>query len=76
MSTPDFEIKLETVLTHDDGEFLWFHPRVALIPSRGAEKPESVVMTLQKHLVWIVRGTCFSKTTFLEDGWSTKARIY
>ena len=47
--SPGFTVKLETVLTHDDGRFLWFHPRVAAIPgSKGAEP--RVVMTLQKHL--------------------------
>lgn len=46
----DFDIKLETVLTHDDGEFLWFHPRVAAIPGAGTDGAPAVVMTLQKHL--------------------------
>ena len=45
----DFGIKLDTVLKHDDGEFLWFHPRVAAIPDAGGGEP-AVVMTLQKHL--------------------------
>jgi hypothetical protein len=36
-------VKLETVMRHDDGKFLWFHPRAAAIPG-------SVVMTIQKHL--------------------------
>lgn len=40
---PDYVVKLETVMTHDDGKFLWFHPRAAPIPG-------GVVMTLQKHL--------------------------
>lgn len=44
----DFSIRLETVLEHDDGEFLWFHPRVAAVPV--ADGPPAVVMTLQKHL--------------------------
>ena len=30
-----FTVKLETVLKHDDGKFLWFHPRAAAIPARG-----------------------------------------
>jgi len=46
---PEFTVKLETVLKHDDGKFLWFHPRAAAIPSRPGT-PSSVVMTLQKHL--------------------------
>lgn len=45
-----FEIKLDTVLQHDDGEFLWFHPRVAAVPGTRADGPPEVIMTLQKHL--------------------------
>lgn len=39
-----FTVKLEAVLKHDDGKFLWFHPRAAAFPG-GA------VMTIQKHLM-------------------------
>lgn len=45
----DYEIRLQTVLEHDDGQFLWFHPRVAPVPSTTGGDP-AVVMTLQKHL--------------------------
>ena len=45
----DFTVKLETVMKHDDGQFLWFHPRVAAVPARAQAGPE-VVMTIQKHL--------------------------
>lgn len=45
----DYEIRLQTVLEHDDGQFLWFHPRVAPVPSETGDDP-AVVMTLQKHL--------------------------
>lgn len=38
-----FTVKLETVMKHDDGKFLWFHPRAAVMPG-GA------MMTIQKHL--------------------------
>jgi hypothetical protein len=48
-SAPDFTVKLETVMKHDDGEFLWFHPRVAAIPCPAPTGP-AVVMTIQKHL--------------------------
>jgi hypothetical protein len=41
-----YDIDLRTILTHDDGKFLWFHPRAAVIPDSGGR----VVMTLQKHL--------------------------
>jgi hypothetical protein len=40
---PDFTVKLETVMKHDDGQFLWFHPRAAAMPG-------GVMMTIQKHL--------------------------
>src|SRR5262245_42341840 len=46
----DFTVKLETVLEHDDGKFLWFHPRVAAMPQAGKVGKPAVVMTLQKHL--------------------------
>jgi hypothetical protein len=38
--------ELQTVLEHDDGEFLWFHPRACAIPGSDGE----IIMTLQKHL--------------------------
>lgn len=46
---PDFTVKLETVMKHDDGSFLWFHPRAAAIPGSGTDQPR-IVMTIQKHL--------------------------
>ena len=46
----DFEIKLNTALQHDDGKFLWFHPRVAAIPGTRGDGPPEVIMTLQQHL--------------------------
>lgn len=45
----DYAVTLETVMKHDDGKFLWFHPRAAAIPVRDGAEP-SVVMTIQKHL--------------------------
>jgi hypothetical protein len=45
----DFTVKLETVMKHDDGQFLWFHPRVAAIPCPDRAGP-AIVMTIQKHL--------------------------
>ena len=47
---PEFEIQLETVLKHDDGKFLWFHPRPVAIPKFGNGDQPRVVLTLQKHL--------------------------
>ncbi|MBN8248242.1 MAG: exo-alpha-sialidase [Verrucomicrobia bacterium] len=40
---PTFTVTLETVLKHDDGTFLWFHPRATVLPG-------GVLMTLQQHL--------------------------
>ena len=45
----EFTVKLETVMKHDDGKFIWFHPRAAAIPSGDAGDPV-VLMTIQKHL--------------------------
>jgi hypothetical protein len=39
----EFTVKLEMVMKHDDGQFLWFHPRAAAMPG-------GVMMTIQKHL--------------------------
>jgi hypothetical protein len=38
-----FTVKLETVMKHDSGDFLWFHPRATTLPG-------GVLMTIQKHL--------------------------
>ncbi len=46
----DYQIHLETVVEHDDGKFLWFHPRAAAIPGAGRDGNPAVVMTLQQHL--------------------------
>ena len=45
----DYTVKLETVMKHDDGKFLWFHPRVAAVSTMSPGNP-AVVMTIQKHL--------------------------
>lgn len=50
MQAVDYDIKLYTVLTHDDADFLWFHPRAAGIPGMGKGGQPRVVMTIQRHL--------------------------
>jgi hypothetical protein len=46
-----FDVRLDTPLEHDDGQFLWFHPRVSPLPRvRRGDDGSSVLMTLQKHL--------------------------
>ena len=49
VTAPEYTVKLETVMKHDDGEFLWFHPRAAAIPDRRGAG-QAIVMTVQKHL--------------------------
>lgn len=46
----DYTVKLETALTHDDGKFMWFHPRTAVIPA-AKNAPPTVVMTLNKLIL-------------------------
>jgi hypothetical protein len=48
--SPAFTIKVDTILEHDDGKFLWYHPRVAAVPGAGRSGRPEVLMTLQKHL--------------------------
>lgn len=45
-----YEIKLETVLKHDETKFQWYHPRVAAIPRASQDGKPTVIMTLLKHL--------------------------
>jgi hypothetical protein len=45
--TLQYDVQLESVLEHDDGKFLWYHPRPS--PVAGRNGPE-VIITLQKHL--------------------------
>lgn len=50
MKNLDFSIRLDTVLESSDPSFIWYHPRVAVIPAKEAGGVPRVVMTLQKHL--------------------------
>ncbi len=45
-----FTVKVDTLMEHDDGKFLWFHPRAAAIPAAAVGDEASIVMTLSKHL--------------------------
>ncbi|MBN2310736.1 MAG: exo-alpha-sialidase [Candidatus Hydrogenedentes bacterium] len=67
-----FEVRLDTVLKHDDGEFLWFHPRVAAIPGAGRDGQAAVIMTLQKHLHIsdYYSGLSYMRTDDLGVSWS------
>ncbi len=70
-----FRVERETILTHDDGNFLWFHPRAAAIPTLNG--PPSVVMTLQKHLYTSdhYSGMSVMQTDDLGDTWSGPTAI-
>ena len=35
----EFTVRLETVLEHDDGKFLWYHPRAAPLALPGRTSP-------------------------------------
>ena len=50
MQLLDYQIQVDTVLKHDDGEWIWFHPRAAAIPGAGTGGGPAVILTLQKHL--------------------------
>lgn len=46
-----FDVKLQEVLAHDDGKFLWYHARPASLPGQGNMGPRRCLLTLQKHLI-------------------------
>jgi hypothetical protein len=46
-----FQLRLETPLEHDDGRWLWYHPRVAPLPPPRRGAVPGVVMLLQRHLI-------------------------
>ncbi|WP_165226416.1 GDSL-type esterase/lipase family protein [Aquisphaera insulae] len=45
-----FRTELRTILEHDDGRFLWYHPRATAVPGAGGPARPEVLITLQKHL--------------------------
>lgn len=47
---PGYEVRVQTVLKHDDGKTLWYHPRAAAIPGHGKGGRPAVVMIVQQHL--------------------------
>ena len=47
----DFKVRLEEVLSHDDGKFLWYHPRATLYPDPTNPRAAVQLLTLQKHLM-------------------------
>lgn len=47
----NFKVHLEEVLSHDDGNFLWYHPRATLYPDPENPRGAVQLLTLQKHLM-------------------------
>jgi lysophospholipase L1-like esterase len=45
-----FTTELRTILEHDDGRYLWYHPRATAIPTAVGDAGPEVLITLQKHL--------------------------
>lgn len=48
---PDYEVRLETVIKHWDGEYNWTQTRVAAIPGMGKDGKPRLIMTMQKWFV-------------------------
>jgi hypothetical protein len=46
----DYQVKVESILEHDDGKFLWYHPRATRVPAGASPDGAGVLLTLQKHL--------------------------
>src|SRR4051812_5821014 len=69
-----FEVQVDTPLEHDDGVFLWYHPRAAAIT--GNNGPE-VLITLQKHLKVsdYYSGLYAMRRLKNRDGWSEPVAI-
>ena len=68
-----YEIRLETVQEHDDGKFLWYHPRAAAIP--GADGP-AVVMTKQHlHVSDYYSGLFEMRRPTLDGAWTGPTAI-
>lgn len=48
----DFTVEVEELLAHDDGKFLWYHPRCVAYPNDFTRVPTpSYLITLQRHLM-------------------------
>lgn len=43
-----YTIHLDKILQHDDGQFLWYHPRAVVWPDKDGQRRS--LITLQKHL--------------------------
>jgi lysophospholipase L1-like esterase len=67
-----FQVKLETLMEHDDGKFLWFHPRPAAMPGLGKHGRPAVLVTLQQHLLTSdhYSGSSVMRTDDLGASWS------
>lgn len=45
-----YTIQLDTIIKHDDRQFLWYHPRAIAWQSNEKNQPRQTLITLQKHL--------------------------
>lgn len=45
-----YTVQLQTIMEHDDGQFLWYHPRAVVWPREGLPTQRQALITLQKHL--------------------------
>lgn len=46
----DYTVQLQNIMEHDDGQFLWYHPRAVVWPREGHPTQRQALITLQKHL--------------------------
>jgi hypothetical protein len=69
-----FDVQVDTVLEHDDGKFLWYHPRPATVAGRHG--PE-VFITLQKHLHVddYYSGLYFMRRRLAGGGWNKPVAV-
>jgi len=45
-----YAIQLDTIIKHDDRQFLWYHPRAVAWQPNDKNQPRQALITLQKHL--------------------------
>ncbi|MFT3878726.1 MAG: exo-alpha-sialidase [Gemmatales bacterium] len=45
-----YTIQLDTIIKHDDRQFLWYHPRAVVWQPSDKTQPRQALITLQKHL--------------------------
>ncbi|MGD9646191.1 MAG: GDSL-type esterase/lipase family protein [Pirellulales bacterium] len=71
----DFEVRLEELLSHDDGEFLWYHPRATVFPDPKTPRACVQLITLQKHLMVSDHYDGLGTMTRTDAGWSPPSPV-